>query len=588
MSFSAPNTLQKTVPSVSLALAARRHDLDALRAFAMLLGLALHASLSFFPAPWPVQDTRQSELFAIFNALIHGFRMPLFFLLSGYFTMMMYRSRGMKSLLKQRAIRILIPCLVGMLTFVPLMSLVSSWAMQAPRPQLNDPQQSLVAAIRAGDVSAVGRALDGGIDLQRSDARFNIRPLHWGSLVGHEETVSLLIERGADVNLANDDGNTPLHAAAFLGHSSVVEILLNAGADANALNREGDPAISGVDAPEEVTIGIAEFLELSVPEPLKLEAGRKQVRALLQPITTIAGEADAAANKPTGWLDRTAWAYTTFMNSDEFVLSIGGKPFHVLNSRMFDHLWFLWFLCWEVAIFSSFMWVASLFQRRDSPAPQRVSMRSCLWLIPVTVIPQVFMGVAFPQFGPDTSTGVIPQPHVLLYYSLFFAFGVGYFSVGDPEAKLGRHWWLLLPLGLCVIFPLGRATMENRLLSSFIQPAYTWAMSIGMMGLFHATMNRPSRVVRYASDASYWMYLAHLPLVIGFQAIVRPWPAAPLLKFLLINTVTVGLLLVTYDLCVRYTWIGLVLNGRRKRSATWSVGESTGDGRPAGTSVTFK
>ena len=33
----------------------RRHDLDALRAFAMLLGIALHAAPSFMDFPWVVQ-----------------------------------------------------------------------------------------------------------------------------------------------------------------------------------------------------------------------------------------------------------------------------------------------------------------------------------------------------------------------------------------------------------------------------------------------------------------------------------------------------------------------------------------------------
>lgn len=61
----------------------RRHDLDALRAFAMLLGIALHAGLSFTGGPWMVQDSRPSGLFHLLIGAVHGFRMPLFFLLSG-------------------------------------------------------------------------------------------------------------------------------------------------------------------------------------------------------------------------------------------------------------------------------------------------------------------------------------------------------------------------------------------------------------------------------------------------------------------------------------------------------------------------
>src|SRR5262249_47411692 len=107
LSMSASDSSADLTPSASL----RRHDLDALRAFAMLLGMALHASLSFSTLPWIVHDTRQSELYSVFMMAVHGFRMPLFFLVSGFFTAMLWRRRGLASLLKQRAVRILVPCL---------------------------------------------------------------------------------------------------------------------------------------------------------------------------------------------------------------------------------------------------------------------------------------------------------------------------------------------------------------------------------------------------------------------------------------------------------------------------------------------
>ena len=58
----------------------RYHDLDALRAYAMLLGILLHGLLSFLPTPiWPVQDMNQSVFYFIPLMFIHGFRMSLFF-----------------------------------------------------------------------------------------------------------------------------------------------------------------------------------------------------------------------------------------------------------------------------------------------------------------------------------------------------------------------------------------------------------------------------------------------------------------------------------------------------------------------------
>ncbi|NDH04565.1 glucan biosynthesis protein, partial [bacterium] len=76
-----------TIETTGAKNADRQHYLDALRAFAMFLGIGLHASLSFIAVPWPVQDITQPKIFIFLLLIIHGFRMPLFFILSGYFTM---------------------------------------------------------------------------------------------------------------------------------------------------------------------------------------------------------------------------------------------------------------------------------------------------------------------------------------------------------------------------------------------------------------------------------------------------------------------------------------------------------------------
>ncbi|MCB1129385.1 MAG: acyltransferase family protein, partial [Verrucomicrobiae bacterium] len=110
--------------------AARRHDLDALRAAAMLLGIAFHIGIGFAAGfPWLVQDARRSVGFLLFVDASHGFRMPLFFLISGFFTAMLWRKRGLKALLKHRFQRILLPCLLGLVTIVPLMFVVGGLAL---------------------------------------------------------------------------------------------------------------------------------------------------------------------------------------------------------------------------------------------------------------------------------------------------------------------------------------------------------------------------------------------------------------------------------------------------------------------------
>ena len=68
---------------------ARRHDLDALRAVAMLLGIVLHGLMPFMPGLSVIRDTQTAEWVWILFLGIHGFRMPLFFLVSGFFTAML-------------------------------------------------------------------------------------------------------------------------------------------------------------------------------------------------------------------------------------------------------------------------------------------------------------------------------------------------------------------------------------------------------------------------------------------------------------------------------------------------------------------
>jgi ankyrin repeat protein len=56
---------------------------------------------------------------------------------------------------------------------------------------------------------------------------------------GHGSVVTMLIDRGADVNVADRDGWTPLYWACDAGHGSVVTILIDGGADVNVADRNG-------------------------------------------------------------------------------------------------------------------------------------------------------------------------------------------------------------------------------------------------------------------------------------------------------------------------------------------------------------
>jgi peptidoglycan/LPS O-acetylase OafA/YrhL len=122
-----------------------------------------------------------------------------------------------------------------------------------------------------------------------------------------------------------------------------------------------------------------------------------------------------------------------------------------------------------------------------------------------------------------------------------------------------------LPAALFLAFPAGRYTIGDWPAAAVAGVVYVWMMSFGLMGLFRKVLTRERGWVRYLSDASYWLYLTHVPLVIAAQVIVRDWDLPPLAKFVLILTAVIGFLLIVYQAMVRYTWLGRLLNGPRTR-----------------------
>ena len=73
-------------------------------------------------------------------------------------------------------------------------------------------------------------------------------PLNTAAMFGQIGMAKLLMERGADVSIANLDGNTALHIASFFAHEDLVELLLEKGASVSAKNGRGETPLDVVSA----------------------------------------------------------------------------------------------------------------------------------------------------------------------------------------------------------------------------------------------------------------------------------------------------------------------------------------------------
>ncbi len=110
----------------------RIHYMDNVRALAMTLGLFFHASLAYNPLAssfWLPANHESSVSIDVLFSFSHIFRMPLFFLVAGFFALMLIEKRGIKGFLWHRTKRILVPFII----FLPIVlaSIIGSvyWAI---------------------------------------------------------------------------------------------------------------------------------------------------------------------------------------------------------------------------------------------------------------------------------------------------------------------------------------------------------------------------------------------------------------------------------------------------------------------------
>jgi peptidoglycan/LPS O-acetylase OafA/YrhL len=520
----------------------------------MLLGIVLHASLSFFPSAWLVTDSRQDSAFGVVFSAIHGFRMPLFFVMSGFFSAMLLHRRGRGALVKHRFQRVFLPLLVGMFTIIPLTIGVSTLALSSAsrKPGGTPPAKdasNIWTAARAGDLGAIERHIASGAAVDAVDPERGGTPLLWAAVTGQAEAIDLLARRGANVNALGPDGGAAIHAAAFLGHEKAVDVLIRNGANLNVANGAGSTPLDVASLDEGTTRYFASALQLELNED---GLGRRKAA-----IEESLRQHGASARRTTSAADL------------------------LMQIPLFNHLWFLWFLWWLVLGYAALSALGSRLPSIRLPGWLVLSPARYVWLIPLTMLPQWYMGGSgtSPIFGPDTSTGLLPIPHVFVYYAIFFGFGAAYFGFDDRSGRVGERWWIPLSVGLLAILPLGMALTEGwtgpagygldplrrRVLTVALQAAYPWFITFGLMGLFRRVCPAESPRMRYLSDSAYWLYLAHLPLIIAAQLAVKDWPIPALVKFLLIVAVVTSILLWTYQTVVRYTWLGRFLNGPRAR-----------------------
>ncbi len=100
----------------------RYYAFDSLRATMMFLGVVIHSAVSYSSSndmTWPLRAKETSFAFFYLVDIIHSFRMPVFFLIAGFFGASLYFNKNPEQMIKNRFKRILIPFLVFVIVLCP-------------------------------------------------------------------------------------------------------------------------------------------------------------------------------------------------------------------------------------------------------------------------------------------------------------------------------------------------------------------------------------------------------------------------------------------------------------------------------------
>src|SRR4051812_73189 len=117
-------------PQLTPAATVRYHELDALRAFAMLLGIFWHAAVIADKLPETASGPSDFAV-DLFVGTSHAFRLPVFFVMAGFFAALVIGRAGSASFMRARLRRIGIPFAVSVVVLVPVINALTVWSSYA-------------------------------------------------------------------------------------------------------------------------------------------------------------------------------------------------------------------------------------------------------------------------------------------------------------------------------------------------------------------------------------------------------------------------------------------------------------------------
>lgn len=245
------------------------------------------------------------------------------------------------------------------------------------------------------------------------------------------------------------------------------------------------------------------------------------------------------------------------------------------------HLWFLEYL-FLVCVLWCGAWTLNRRLGRRSETPRDSSgeslvtrwlgspWRPLLFAIPTTLI---FLVDSDTMLRVDNV--IVPNLFRCLHYTFFFAVGGWISKVREPKQRLIPYSGLYLGLSFVLFGAMLPLLLQHaasplqgrsRMLFCLLAALFSWLTVFGGMGVLLRVVEKRGTTMRFLSEASFWIYIIHVPIVALMQVLLLPlaWPGP--IKFLLVSAVAIVLSILSYETIVRRSVVGEIINGARKRT----------------------
>ncbi|WP_205743161.1 acyltransferase family protein [Halioglobus maricola] len=259
-----------------------------------------------------------------------------------------------------------------------------------------------------------------------------------------------------------------------------------------------------------------------------------------------------------------------------FDLSYIENPAKLWNNT--HNLWFLYYLM----LYLGTVWLALKVRPKCSHGNNALTRRpiqSLATMVPLCLTLALLGSLNWPGRA-RAELNFIPALDVYLVYGICFGFGWLLYRRIDDLDTLAEKWkpYMIFASVMCavaLVTLLAKGTPDDaRYLPMHALLSLVTGFSVGyymlaFVGLFSRHCASYNPWTRYLSDSAYWIFIFHSIPMVMLAIPLHGWEVAAEWKFLVICTATSAICLASYQLFVRNSWIGQVLNGQRSTTVPW-------------------